>query len=208
MAINNREDLITYVLTTANRTGDQDLVDSMGGFISIVESVFSTTLRTPSNETNLTYTTNSDGQLLIPEDYLEAKFLKVQTDQGNVILNRVSEEQGTAIEVNNGNIKYPTGFYRLGNVFQVVPSVGSCTVSLQYYTVVNGLTDSTDTNFVLRMYPQVYVYGLMQEISSFLKDEDRANYWGKRFTTAVARLQSIEDKAALSGSTLQVSPVY
>lgn len=206
MAFLNKTELVNYTLSLVNRETDQDLIKSMDSFISIVESRFIPQLRLPPNEYTVSTKTDSYGRIGLPNNYIECKFPSCKNSLGeDVVLQRYSEEQG--IPLLNVEGEDPQGFFRFGYNLQLTPIKAEVPCTLYFWGVISSLLDYPD-NFVLGMYPQIYVYGLMSEITGFLKDMDKAAYWDSKFIKSISDLQSVEDTARYSGSTPFVTRVY
>lgn len=205
MALSNKTELIKFVLSTINRETDQDLINNMDNFIAVVEEEFLTTLRVPANEYLFTATTLDTGRFQIPNNYLEIKTMTMEVDGSQRLLQRYTDEQGIVIRDQKGG-NAPFGFYRWGDSFQLLPA-SAATIEMVYWGVIYSLNEAEGENFVLDMTPNVYVFGLLREVTAYLKDTEKSMYWDGRFNKSLNNLQKIEDIAKYAGSTPFVSPV-
>lgn len=57
------------------------------------------------------------------------------------------------------------------------------------------LSDTNQTNYLLRGYPDAYLFGALLESAPFIRDDGRLAMWQERFDRAVDEIQIQEDKS-------------
>ena len=67
----------------------------------------------------------------------------------------------------------------------------SFALTLRYVQNLNLAT--TDTNYVLSNYPDIYLYGALLESAGFIRDDSRIPIWQQKFEQALAEAQSNEN---------------
>jgi hypothetical protein len=66
--------------------------------------------------------------------------------------------------------------------------------------------NDTDTNWFTQEAPELLLYGGLQELSDYARDQESMQVWSGKFLSEVNTLQAVEDRAAWSGSTIGVTP--
>ena len=187
----------------------RDLQNQIPSFISLSERKIFRRLRCPANEKGATFTpTEGDPfpSVDIPGDYLELKIITVN----DFPLVRISDlDFLTKIDIDPA-ARQPREFARILGKFFFWPTPDSDYVtSLTYWADFSGtLVEDEDTNDILRIAPDVYVYGAMQEAMPFLVKDERIQVWRDLFNEALAELNNQTAEAEYSGSPVSVASAY
>ena len=175
------------------------------GFYPGTDGGFVKGLRTPLNERIATWTANSSASIKIPADYLEAKMFTcndrpLERLDGAQVLGRQADSL----------IAEPTAFGRVGAEFYLDPPPdGAYEFNLVYYADLSGgLSDDEDTNELLRVAPDIYLYGALREAEPYLKNDARVATWTALFVSGLEALNQQAFDAELSGSPLTVQSPY
>ena len=190
-----------------------DISDSqLDEFIMLVEQEYKDDLYLPPNEKIVVLTTDANGRIAIPTDYLKTKHMTVTTSEGYlkplyrkpnefvVVGSSISDGQGAAY------------FERSGNYFLFAPNPGEgVEITLTYYSLIPSLidielVDSTAVNFVMSVMPTIYLFGTLMFLHMFTYNEDRANYYSTLYERAKQDLMGMQEDAEMSGSSLHVVP--
>lgn len=180
---------------------DQDTLETIPFFINAAEKVILRNLRMPSLEKMVGFTLEEEGDetnayVTLPMDYLEMKFVWVATDT----LTRVSFDQLIrATDCNqkpiwaiNGNRMYIKG---------VSPTDA---ISMTYYADVPELTSQTETNILLTLVPDAFLYLAVSEAFKFLMEEARSNFWFEQGINRINEVMLQVANAEFSGSPLAI----
>lgn len=201
MALSTYSELIQSIKDWAERT---DVPDSrIQEFIAFAESDASQQLRVPAME-SATKLTVTDGRVTIPFDFLELRRITWEGPQDQV-LEYLPWDQ--FVKVNRGHPgSQPLYFSRQGPVWYISGEPGDGSeVLVHYYNYIPELNDTVqDTNWLLDMSPQAYLYGSLKYMYEYLMDQDRATYWDNKFKGELNKLQAIADLAEHRGSSLSV----
>lgn len=99
----------------------------------------------------------------------------------------------------------PTRWAIVGSSFGLTPAPDrEYSIILTYQATVAALSDSNTTNWVSTGYPDVYTYGTLAQVASFLHDDKRLATWNAQFEDAAARM--VKAERARAGQTK--SPRY
>lgn len=138
----------------------------------------------------------------LPDDFLEVKSLKLQT-------NPVTPLQFETIDsLDNLQSQYPSSakpryFSIVGNQMRTVPVADdSYTAELTYYAKLSKLSSTNTTNWLLTAASDVYLYGTLMQAAPYLKDDARISVWSSMYISALEDLQVSDDRGASSGGAL------
>ena len=73
--------------------------------------------------------------------------------------------------------------------------------TLVYRASITPLSTSSDTNWLLRRYPKIYLYGALAETAMYLRDDARLPAWMMMKEELVTRLHDFESRREFSGPT-------
>lgn len=169
--------LKTQILRYAyNRT---DLDDVLGDFVTLAESEMRTGIRRgqPLRIDELTKSvelTLTDWEVAIPSDYEASIRLSV----GTIPLTYVIPAKWTGVDgtytIENGLIKSATDILLINYHYSLPP-----------------LVDDTDTNTVLENYNQLYLYGSLKHLFSFIDEPEQLGKYAVLFAEAIANVNSL-----------------
>lgn len=203
LEVANYKDLKDAIKSYLNRDEDE-LVDRIETFIALSERKLFRQLRCPSNERLVSI--SGTGPITLPVDYLEAKVIMCD----GVPLERVTDLtllQSQAAAPAPGT---PKQFARIGNLLQVWPMPDEVKNYVLYYwaDLSGDLEDDADTNEILRIAPDIYIYGALLEAEPWLRNDNRIEIWMQMFTGALGLINDQRDQAEMSGSIVSVKGVY
>jgi hypothetical protein len=75
-------------------------------------------------------------------------------------------------------------------------------LEIVYYGNVLPLTGSAPNNWVATNHPDCYIFGLLVEINSFMKDPAATQGWDARFTQTIAEMTEADEVLVYSGTPL------
>lgn len=199
-------DIKTAALVYADRVDDLELTsDRLDSFLRIVEARINRQLNTqPMNET---YTTiGVAGQLIyaLPENWLIIRNVirRVSDAVSGVSLASINLEQLNNARANNSSNAY---YSIRGNEMHVHPTLLSTDVlEVAYTTRLVPLSATAPENAVAKFNPDCYIFGLLVEISSFVKDAAATAAWDSRFKEALSEISYQDMSATWAGIPLQI----
>lgn len=186
--------------------------DQVDRFINLVEQNFKKDFFLPPNEKIVMLTTDAEGKINIPYDYLKTKHMYVLDSDGKkkVLYRKPNDFVTTASDItDSGSLAY---FERSGGSYIFAPYAGEgVDVYITYYSLIPSLLDIEVVepgaiNFVLAIMPTVYLFGALMFLNMFIMNEQRANYYGNLYDIAKSDLIAMQEQAEMSGSSLHVVP--
>lgn len=202
MALLNYSDLNTAV---ANWSGRTDLTSRIPEGIVLAEAKINRKLRTKDMEVS-----NPSFPIAGEQVGLPAGFGGVKSFFLNVSPRTIIEYMPSVLMVQNygdqasGVPKHYTieaGAFRFGPV----PDA-SYTGTLVYFLQVPALTTNEPLNWLMTSHPDVYLYGVLAEMSAFAKDFQVAQGWETMMYNALAEVMAISNKDKWSGAQLVARP--
>ena len=83
-----------------------------------------------------------------------------------------------------------------------MPPADNLVLEIVYYRKVPHLSDTKLDNWLSIDFPDVYVFGLMVEINSFVKDAQSTELWDIRFRNSMDELENYDQLTRWSGTAL------
>ncbi|HQR98158.1 MULTISPECIES: hypothetical protein [unclassified Polaromonas] len=198
MAIATYTELQASVLSWMNRP---DLSAQVPDFVAIAESRINDDLRVSQMLTAAALFTVANMQTVaLPTDWLAFKALSVSGEPMQYLPAdriRAQADGGTrepdSYAIEGGNLllsQTPDAVYTIDTVyFAKIPSLASA---------VGGV------NWLLTKYPNIYLYGALVSACQFTMNDERANYWGGLYASAIESAIRADRLATSSGSPLRI----
>lgn len=201
----NYSTIKSTVLSYADRADDTEVVAAFDSFLAIVESKLNRVLQTRGLTKKAYIPTVEDKTIYaLPPDFSGVRILTVK--------NSVSDSAGTVVgyrtpEVFNASISGNTEtlIYTLyGNNLQVYPAQTDKYLELIYYARITPLNSVDNQNVLSDIYPDAYIFGLLVEVNSFVKDFESASAWNDRYERVIGEMDFESDKDQWSSPSLQI----
>lgn len=203
MALATYSDLVDQVRRWTNRTDLED--EDIRSFIQFSGNAANQVLRVPAMEFSEILTVSEGGKVTIPFDFLEMRSMTAfWNDEKGVPLERVAWDQFVNYR-NNEDGDRPRFFSRQGPYIWLTPEPAPGTqVTIHYYRSMPDISTTEQTNWLLDLSPMGYLYGALHYAHLFLLDEERAEYWNKKYSAELERIQNLADSSEYKGSSLTV----
>jgi hypothetical protein len=202
MAISNLSELRARIKDWANRSDISN--DNIDNFINIALDRAVRMLRLPVLEATASLSVLDGGITYLPNDYLEAKELKLDYSGRSIGLER---KDVNFVEKQRHFTGAPKYFARKLNQLIIAPApVTGSSVDLYYYYSPDSLDEDTDTNWFVKFANDMLLYGALVELSLYIKNPEEALQWEAKFGAAVRDIQAMADNAEWSGSTITIRP--
>jgi len=169
--------LTAALLDYPNRVGDSDYEGSTDSFINSFEKSANRKILSRYGEMTTTLTTDADGLVTLPTDFIAARNKNVLN--GNLLTSLSTIPQGAVASI----FPITTG----GDPYYVSISGSQLSanppairdITLDYYAKFVGLSGSNTTNWLVTQHPDYYLFGSMAHAAIYL-DDDRgiAKYKG------------------------------
>ncbi|MCW3539333.1 phage adaptor protein [Burkholderia cenocepacia] len=84
-----------------------------------------------------------------------------------------------------------------------VPQLGGV-LSIDYYTVIEPLSDTNQSNWLLEDGPDVYLFGALHEAAVYVRDDARATLWMQKRDIAISDMTDDDEAAKTSEQPLRM----
>lgn len=206
MAIANITDLgITAAMWSDRQDLTAELIES---FVSNVTGRLNRLLRMPDQEEALTILAYGGG-IEIPLNFIGLRMIQGgHPDLGSEVLQYIPQDVFQSYVSTNRQFPGTTYFSRIGRFWRMYPVAPDAAPYLvNYYATLPELSLGQPVTWLLTKYPQLYLYGLLEQIYMYTMDQERTLYWRERFETAAQELQVEADLAYYSGSRLAIKEI-
>lgn len=201
MSIASYSDLTT---AAANWAGRSDLTSRIPEFIVLAEAKMNRKLRELEMVTkNATFSITGE-YVAVPTSFGGVKtFYLNTTDKAN--LQYATDEYITQnFPSGTGQPKY---YDVQGTNFRFGPAPDvTYSATLVYFLMVPALTGSATTNWVITSYPDAYLYGVMAELSAYLKDFQSAQNWVTAMYQVFDEMKQGSKKTQFGGAPIVSRP--
>lgn len=201
MLTNTYTELVSDVKEYLDRDDIPDSVFKRS--VSHAESKVNEVLKTPAQEVIAEGQTDADGKITVPNSFLFMKRISIMKNGREFPLRRTSYKEYNALSDDTG-YNVPQVFYRENGDFYVAPK-GVFDVRIVFYQEVPSILDGTETNWLIKLAPDLYFSAAMAGGYEFIMDEEKSVYWNEKFKKAIARVQALADRTDWEGSHMAVS---
>ncbi|MEG8098815.1 phage adaptor protein [Candidatus Liberibacter brunswickensis] len=132
-----------------------------------------------------------EGSVELPDDYIEIRFL--QDSNGNKL-----DHLPLSI-----SMQKKKGYIITADSICVLP-ISSEDVVLYYYSCIPPLTESNPVNWLLHRAPDLYLYGLVEEVALWEQKIDKASTAGALFKQSIKQLQQNDTRLRWADNSLNL----
>lgn len=203
MVIATYADLVNTIKRWLNREDVSD--DDISTFIYFAGNAANQTLRVPPMEYTSILPISEGGKITIPVDFLELKSLTYETGSDESYpLERVAWDQFVNYRNRDPGV-IPRFFAQQGPYIFITPEPAvDSNVTMHYYRSMPDLSPEFPFNWLSDLSPMSYLFGSLHYANLFLFQEERAEYWLKKYQAELQRIQDLADMAATKGSALTI----
>lgn len=188
MAITTFDELKT---ATTEWLAHDDVTARVEDLISFAEASFNRSISLRQQFTATSGTLASTGIITLPTDYLELQAFNVDGDVPGKPMTYLPPREFRDSGLNSGS-GFPT-HYTITNdsikVIQTPDSTTTYTYYLDYLARLPALTVSNQTNWLLTIAPDLYLYKTLLQCEPYLHNDERIVQWQTMADRAVAELQ-------------------
>jgi hypothetical protein len=199
----NYSEIKALALNYADRADDTEVVASFDNMLKIVEAKLNRVLQV-KGQTKRAYIATEAGKAIytLPPDFAGMRTITVKA---NITDNSGTIGQYRTPEMFSAEISGETFIYTMfGDVLQVNPTYDAQYFEILYYSKVTPLNSGIMQNFIGDSYPDAYIFGLLVEISAFVKDFESATAWDSRFRQVLDEMDFESSQDQWSSPSLQV----
>lgn len=192
MSITTYAELQTAITTWLHRN---DLAAVAPDFITLAEAKFNRLLRARDMEDAISGTI-TNGAIALPADFAELKSLYADTSPPTSLQPKPLEWIRNQAELATTPLHY--AFDQSNLVFW--PSSGD--VAGTYYARIPALSNSNTTNWLLTKWPDLYLFGSLEQSAPYLKADPRLPMWQAKVTELILSINADSRAAEVSGGRL------
>ncbi len=181
--------------TYADRT-DTEALNSYDVFLRVVESRVNRVLQTLKMATRTAIVTSLTSDYYgLPADFTGMRDLRVNNNttpsSGTQMVSCKYVSPSQMAEKHNTTETGGAVYYTIiSNQLHIQPPLDSKTLEMIYYKKVPKLSAIKTTNWLSIDHPDCYIFGVLTELSAFVKDKEAAVLWGDRFSTALSEIKN------------------
>ena len=191
------DDYASLLIEAGEYSGRTDIAQHFDRFLRLAEAKLNRALRVADMEAVESVSlVEGDGQL--PADFLEARDVVYPPNRPlrSVSLQVLSGRYGVA-----GGV--PQGYAIIGKTISVRPK-WSGDLSITYYAAIPPLTMQNPTNWLLAKAPDVYLYGVVEEIAIWTRDVAQVQAAQGLRVQAMAGLSLLDQRQRWSNSRISI----
>ena len=204
----NYADIVSLTLGYADRQ-DTEVTSRIDLFMRVTEARINRLLMTLDMSCRATTPMSSTTEYYsLPINYSVMRSIKVinnNNSKSRVTLLQVNPEQMANI-INNGETQFPCYTVISGDIHVQPFYDNTHSLEIDYFQTLPPLSTSITTNWLSDSNPDTYIFGLLVEINSFVKDANSANMWDARFNQALSEITNNDSKSTWSGTSLTTFP--
>ncbi|HEV7321586.1 MAG TPA: hypothetical protein VGO04_23535 [Ensifer sp.] len=181
-------------------SGRNDVAQLFPRFVGLAELKLNRVLRVSDMEPTAAITV-VDGDAPLPADFLEAR--QVLTAGGRTIRAVALQQLAECGVAGAGS---PLGYAIVGNRIKLF-AAGSQELTVTYYRKLPPLSAASPTNWLLEKAPDVYLYGLVEEIAIWERDAGKAAAAQQLKMAALSGLGVADERARWGNAQMSVGGV-
>lgn len=160
-------DYASLLVDAGAYAGRDDIAQLFPRFVSLAEQKLNRVLRVADME-KAAMLALTEGEGTLPADFLEARQVLAP---GKRVLRARPLAELTVLATSGGA---PVGYAIVGDRIRVRPK-GAAEVEITYYARIPALTAADPSNWMIDKAPDVYLYGLVEEIAIWERDAAKAS---------------------------------
>jgi len=203
------DEIKALALSYADRE-DAEVSDRIDDFIVIVESRINRMLEVRKMSTRTQTTAIADQEYYgLPADFSGIRDIEIsdlatgkfRQTRAYLTPDQMKIESAKNVISGTGRQVYYT---IVADQFQIYPPVTDKTIEIIYYQNLPPLTSVSPDNWLSFFAPDAYVFGILTEINSFVKDAQTSALWDQRFNEVVKQLDYDDARDRWSGTPMQI----
>lgn len=182
--------------------GDRtDLASYCADFIALAEAEIGVEMRSRKQVTIADLVLDADSKADLPADYLAYRNVVALTSPRRKLEEVTPGYRDDAWPFRDAG--WPVAFSIDNDSILVLPAT-SYDIEIEYYAKIPALSDSNTTNWVLTLYPTLYLYGAAKQAAIFTDDDARLQKFAQLFDTKLAEAVAAERGALWSNGRARV----
>lgn len=184
MALTTYSELQSAVLNWMARDTGDSIAAIIPDAIRLAESRFNRLLRVAEMEAN-SLGASPNGILNLPIDFQAAR--RVQAEPYGTLEPVTPDWASSAYPTRAGG---SPAYYTIQGLTLTTYPAYSGDVSVDYYASIPALSDTKTSNWLLKAYPDAYLFATLVEVCAFTKDGETAILWSQRAKLAIDEINA------------------
>lgn len=190
--------------------GRTDLNDRIPDFIALAEAKFNRDLAVRQMEqrsaTTIDITSPSPEFISLPADFRSMRWLRVSSVSGKPHLDYLSPIALDEFRSARGDVAgQPRVFTLLASDIEICPTPDqNYTLEMVYRRTLPGLSANNQTNWLIAMAPDLYLYATLMEAAVYTQDDERLPVWGAGYKAAVDGLNNLNRSSGFNAGPLTI----
>ncbi len=190
--------------------GRADIAAKVPSFVRLFEAKANRTLKCRQMEQRSTTTTDPDADapefVELPDDFHSMRKVRLTNIPGKPRLKFATGAQLDDLrEKGCDQPGTPIWFTIAGDEMELCPTPAvAVTIEMNYRKYLPALSDSNQTNWLLDMAPDAYLYGSLMEAAPYLHEDERIQVWASGVQGAIDQLNSLSDEALFNAGPLTI----
>lgn len=187
----------------------QDLTERIPEFMGLCEVDLDRRLQVKEMVQRRT-STATDQYITLPADWRAARNVQRLPSREPMLYSTLDEIDRYRANILRGVASRPLGgpdrYSILGTVMELAPAPtvdAPAEIEMVYYANVPRMEADTDSSWLLRLYPDVYLYGTLIHSAPFLKDDSRLQVWAGLYEKALSEANASDTRGRYSGAPLR-----
>lgn len=194
----NLRQITDMALVYADRKDDAELIGIMPQLVEMVESRLNRSLKLQKAAIRTSLDT-VEGQVYygLPSDFAGLRDIQVVLEGNSTTLSYAAPDKSNTLDGNTYTI--------IANQLQIDPQPIGSKIEIVYYRKLTPLAVDIESNWVSEGMPDVYIFALLVEISSFIKNPEAVMVWEERLGKSIS--EAVQDDAITrwSGPSLEIT---
>ena len=192
------------------REGDATITARVPTFVQLFEAKMNRTLFVPQMEKRSTALVNlaSDEPeyTALPGDFQSMRTVRLNGVVGKPRLQFMTPTQLSDFRYSIDNVSgQPIYFSVFGDEMELAPSPnGAYTLEMIYRANIPPLSEN-DTNWLLTLAPDLYLYGTLMESAPYIKEDARISTWGAGYSMALNDLNDLGARQSFDSGPTTIS---
>jgi len=186
--------------------GRDDIVIKVPTFIRMFEAKANRILRCRQMEERATAYVNFEGApefVSLPENFQTMRRIRMPEETQKKTLKFAVPTQLDALREQNDTAGTPEFFTIFGTELELYPTPNAATeLEMIYRRTLPPLLEAPDTNWLLDLAPDLYLYGTLMEAAPYLHEDERIPTWASGVQGGFADLNKLSDDATYNAGPL------
>ena len=201
------DEIVSAAMRISDRTDDDgEVLAIIDTFFRLVESRVNKLVNVQEQTRRAVMVTDENQEYFgLPFDFSGLRDIEVKTsltDPTRYTPGYLSPEQmNNHVTIESSKFAYTI----IDGQIQLNPTTEDCVLEIVYYAKLLPLdAQSIQENWLSIEAPDIYIFGLLVEISSFVRDSEAAGLWDSRFIQEIQNMNTHDQETRWSGTALQI----